>query len=208
LTRVALSMRMTEATGYKETRDSISHDWLARLAAWGMTPLLVPNLGQRVTALLVDLRPDVLVLTGGDDLGATSKRDATESALLAHALAAGLPVLGVCRGLQLINVHVGGRLVAVDGHAGKPHAVTIAPPWRGLYGASATVNSYHGQGVPKDGVGDGLVVAAADGNGRVEGLCHGEKPLAAVMWHPERQGGLAGDRQLLAGLAAGRMPWR
>ncbi len=201
-------MRVTAAERYRESRDSISHDWLARLAEWEMTPLPVPNLGERAAAYLADLRPDVLVLTGGDDIGATPLRDATENALLDHALAVGLPVLGVCRGLQVINVHHGGRVVAVDGHAGKPHAVIVAPLWRGLYGASATVNSFHGQGVAKDGIGDGLVATVTDGDGRVEALCHGDKPLAAVMWHPERQGGLAADRLLLTGLAAGRIPWR
>ena len=208
MTRVALTMRVTAADGYSESRDSISHDWTARLAEWEMTPLPVPNLGERMVAYLVDLRPDILVLTGGDDIGATPLRDATENALLDHAVAVGLPVFGVCRGLQVINVRRGGRLVAVDGHVGKPHTVTVAPLWRGLYGASVTVNSYHGQGVAKDGIGDGLVVTATDDYGRVEALCHREKALAAVMWHPERRGGLAGDRVLLAGLAAGRIPWR
>jgi gamma-glutamyl-gamma-aminobutyrate hydrolase PuuD len=207
LTRVALTMRVTEAAGYDEARDSISHDWLRRLGEWGMTPLLVPNVGDAASAYLDGLSPDVLVLTGGDDLGAMPERDATETRLLDHAFAAGLPVFGVCRGLQLINAHFKGRLVAVDGHAGEPHSISVTPPWQPIYGSTTTVNSYHDQGVPTDGVAGELMATATDEHGNVEGLCHPEKPLAAVMWHPERSGGLEGDRLLLACLAEGDLPW-
>ena len=206
--RVALTMRLTKAAGYDERRDSISHDWLKRLADWQMTPLLVPNRGDEAPAALDDLKPDVLVFTGGDDLGETPERDETETRLLDHALAAGLPVLGVCRGLQLINVHFGGSLIPVEGHAPEPHAVSISEPWHPLYGSSATVNSFHDQGVQADGLAGRLMVTATDAEGYVEGLCHPEKPLAAVMWHPERDGGLDGDRLLLTGLAGGNLPWQ
>ena len=202
--RVALTMRITEAADYPEPRDSISHDWMARLAEWRMTPLLVPNLGEEAPAVLDHLKPDILVFTGGDDLGATPVRDATETGLLDHALASGLPVLGVCRGLQLINTHFGGSLIPVEGHRARPHQVTVAEPWHHFYGPSATVNSFHDQGVAAETVGNGLTVTATDADGNVEGFYHPEKPLAAVMWHPEREGGLEGDRLLLTALAGGK----
>lgn len=202
--RVALTMRVTEADGPRESRDCISRDWIRRLAEWRMTPLLVPNLGFATVSLVECMNPDILVLTGGDNLGATPERDVTERALLDHALGSGLPVLGVCRGLQLINDHLGGRLVHIQGHAGAAHPVAVAEAWRVFYGATATVNSYHDLGVPADGVAAGLTVTAIDGDGHIEGFHHRDKPLAAVMWHPERQGGLNGDRRLLAALTAGR----
>ena len=195
--RVALSMRVTHETRYEESRDSISHDWLAHLASWRMTPLLIPNLIDSPEAYLESLAPDLLVLTGGGDPGATPERDATESRLLAHALARALPVLGVCRGMQMVNLHFGGRLATVEGHVAQPHPVQLAAAWQPLYGARVTVNSFHALGVAPDGLAQELVAFAHDADGNVEALHHAVRPLAAVMWHPERAEAPEGDRRLV-----------
>jgi hypothetical protein len=71
---VALSMRVTEAENYIEFRDSISHDWIARLDSWGFTAVPVPNGGDPI-ALLKELKPSLLILTGGEDLGVFPKRE-------------------------------------------------------------------------------------------------------------------------------------
>lgn len=201
-------MRITEAKAYPEPRDSISHDWLQRLAAWQMTPLLVPNLGSSAETVLDEMKPDVLILTGGDDLGETPERDEREARLLDHALAAGFPVLGVCRGLQLINTHFGGHLTDLEGHVAQPHAVSFAEAWQPFYGPSVKVNSYHRQGLTVGGLATGLTATATDAEGYVEGLCHPDMPLAAIMWHPERDKQLEGDRLLLTRLSDGNAPWQ
>ncbi|MEE9250004.1 MAG: gamma-glutamyl-gamma-aminobutyrate hydrolase family protein [Alphaproteobacteria bacterium] len=199
--RVALTMRVADATGYRESRDSISHDWLARLSDWNMTPVLVPNVLTEPGTYLDGLKADLLVLTGGDDPGAAPKRDATESRLLDHALGRNLPVLGVCRGMQLINLHFGGSLGQLEGHVARPHGVTVEPTWLGVYDAETTVNSFHDQGIPPGGLASGLAAAAFDPDGNVEALHHHSLPVAAVMWHPEREKPLAGDRRLMRKLA-------
>ncbi len=200
--RVALTMRVTQASGYVEPRDSISHDWLARLGEWGMTPLLMPNHLSAPESYLDGLGADLLVLTGGDDVGVTPERDAAEKKLLDHATSRGLAVFGVCRGMQLINLHLGGRLTPVDGHVAHPHAVSVDPRWRDRYEAETMVNSFHSQAVPADGLAPGLAAAARDGNGNVEAFFHQTLPMAAIMWHAERPGAPAGDRKLLEGLIA------
>lgn len=194
-------MRITEAAVYAEPRDSISHDWLNRLAAWGATPLLIPNIGIQAAPYLGALNADILVLTGGDDFGQTPKRDETEMALLNHALSTGLAVLGVCRGMQLINKQLGGSLCSVEGHVGTPHSVSFAGDWIEMYGPETEVNSYHETAIPADGVGTDLTATATDVNGHVEGFRHSDHPLAGIMWHPERDSGLEGDRRLMAALS-------
>ncbi|MBT5050988.1 MAG: C26 family cysteine hydrolase domain-containing family [Rhodospirillaceae bacterium] len=195
--KLGLSMRVTQAVKYDEARDSISHDWLARLRGWEITPVLIPNILADVPVYLETAGVDCLVLTGGDDLGATKQRDETETRLLEHAMLRSLPVLGVCRGLQLINDFCGGRSVAVTGHVATAHTVKFSESWAGFYGDQTSVNSYHNLGIEPAGVGASLAIAATDSEGFVEAVEHRDLPLAAIMWHPERTAAPDGDRALL-----------
>lgn len=212
-------------------------DYLDMLGRAGALPVLLsPAAGvepERAAALLVE-RVDALLLTGGVDMdparygqeahGETqqpdSARDAFEAALLARAADAGLPVLAVCRGVQVLNVARGGtlhqHLPDVVGHsahlpvAGQfaRHHVRVEPGSRlaAALGATACdVPTHHHQAV--DAVGRDLVPTAWAEDGVVEAL---EDPGAAflvgVQWHPEA----GDDPSLFAALvaAAGAAPQR
>ena len=118
------------------------------------------------------------------------------------ALAQGMPVLGICRGMQLLNVALGGDLIQhLDGetHKGPPgtytrHSVTVLPGTRlaAVLGTDAHTHSCHHQAPGR--VGDGLRVAATAEDGTIEAI---EDPVArhvlGVLWHPEEdeEGGAA-----------------
>lgn len=191
--RIALTMRVVEASGYVEPRDALAWDWALFLEAKGAIPLYVPNRLADPAAYLEALEPDLLILTGGDDPGTYPERDATETLLLERALEKNLPLLGVCRGIQLINAHFGGGLCKVTGHVAKPHGILVAGAPADCYSAEVEVNSYHNSGIAPEGVGAGLIPFARDAEGHVEGVLHPEKPLAAIMWHPERAAAPEGD---------------
>jgi putative glutamine amidotransferase len=152
------------------------------------------------------------VITGGYDLDPAAYgqqphpttdqprtgRDAWEFALLQGALDRRLPVLGICRGAQVLNVAVGGtlhqHLPDVLGHNGHRagNAVFTTLPVRtvagtrlaALLGESAEVRCYHHQAVAE--VGEGLVVSASDAYGVIEALeVPGDNFVLAVQWHPE-----------------------
>lgn len=155
-----------------------------------------------------------VVLTGGADVDPAvyrqppdgngvyeNDRDELELALLEEALAAEMPVLGICRGLQLINVHAGGTLHQhVPEHArydvppdARVHEIEFEAKSRlGLLYTGGTngvgrepiaVNSLHHQTVDK--VGADLIVSARDADGVVEGLELPGQDVLAVQWHPE-----------------------
>ncbi len=171
--------------------------------------------------LPVDLHPskvidrlDGVVLTGGTDvdparygqvahaelLGIETERDEFEWAILAGALERETPVLGICRGLQVINVFQGGTL---DQHVPEHARYDVAPNTEvhgvdfvsgsvlhSLYGDTHKVNSLHHQSVAE--VGQGLTVTGRDPEGGVEALEMGDSVLA-VQWHPEMMDGRATD---------------
>lgn len=204
---IAVSMRVTEAAGYDEPRDSISHDWIRFLARHNCVPLLIPNLLEDVEAFFHRFQPQAVVLTGGnsvctstangDDAAEASNarlRDEQERRILDYCSRTGLPVMGVCRGMQFLNHYYGGRieadLAAVDRstqHVASSHSVDLSRVAIAEMAGSSTieVNSFHDQGVLRDEVGDDLEPFATKGD-VVEGLIHRRLPQLAVQWHPER----------------------
>ncbi len=175
------------------------------LRAVGIEPVLIEPMIDSVDSLSGMAG---LMLTGGTDvdpalygqtLGPKSEvpdreRDALEQRLLREALEADIPVLAICRGMQLFNVtHPGGTLVQdMDGHKLPRNATHHAEIYQGtrlaqIFGAGVhTVNSRHHQAVAQ--VGEGLIVSAKSPDGVIEGL---ERPdlrfAVAVQWHPEDQ---------------------
>ncbi|OUO94300.1 gamma-glutamyl-gamma-aminobutyrate hydrolase family protein [Cloacibacillus sp. An23] len=176
----------------------------------GGVPAIVCGCGEEYLARLADAA-DGLFLTGGEDIESARYgmedgglcgrpdewRDGAELALCEIFAAARKPILGVCRGLQMINVYFGGTLVrdiekclGISHPDPGTHAVEIAEgSWlRCLFPPSFTANSYHHQAAGQPG--EGLKASAFSENGRViEALEHETLPIFAVQWHPERMTG-------------------
>ncbi|MCC5047908.1 gamma-glutamyl-gamma-aminobutyrate hydrolase family protein [Xanthomonas campestris] len=192
----------------------------AVVEAAGAQPVLLPSLQPPLDAGAWLQRLDGLLLTGAvsnvephhysdepswEGNPHDPARDATSLALIPQALARGLPVLAICRGLQEVNVALGGRLhqrvhevpgladhredrsAPLDIQYGPAHPVQLQPGgW--LAGLSDTaqvqVNSLHGQGIAT--LAAGLLVEATAPDGLIEAF-RGPGPgfLLAVQWHPE-----------------------
>ncbi len=185
--------------------------------AGGIAALLPPQPVDAEIASRVLDGLDGLIITGGRDVDPANygeqphpatdepvednrKRDAFEIALVHGAMRRGMPVLGICRGAQVINVALGGtlhqHLPDVIGHTHHQQgnavfstsAVRTVPGTRlaALIGESSHAQCYHHQAI--DRLGDGLIVSAQDSDGVIEAVeIPGESFVLAVQWHPEER---------------------
>lgn len=208
---------------WNQRADVLPAQYAAAVESTGGVPVLLPPSGPSAAASVV-ARLDGLVISGGADVdperygaaahprtaGWRPDRDVWETALLDAADAIGLPVLGVCRGMQVMAVHAGGALDQhvpdlVDHERHSPGAdefgeitVTTVAGTRlaGLVGDSLSVNCHHHQSV-RTHPGFDAVAHAADGT--LEAMeAPGNRFCVGVQWHPET----AADVGLLAGLVA------
>lgn len=202
--------------------------YVERVVAAGGVPVLLPPVPAAAAA--VDA-VDALVLAGGPDLdpgrygaaphAATGAprvdRDALEVAALHRALARGIPVLGVCRGAQLLNVALGGTLhqhlpdaLGHPGHNPSPGVfgttdVVLEPGSRvaAVLGEHSVGRCHHHQGVAD--LAPGLVVTGRAADGTIEAVEHtGHDFVVGVQWHPEQ----ADDLRLFTELVRRGRLWR
>jgi len=168
-------MRVVQAVDYHEPRDAISHDWITFLNDLEMTPVLIPNGLKNPCQHLEECMPNLLILTGGDDLDELAVRDKTEQNLSKAASVHNIPVLGVCRCMQLINAIFGGINCAIKGHVNAPHQIYYKHSWVDFFGRQSTVNSFHNTEIRLEDLGTGLRAMAVDEDGFVEGFDHAEE---------------------------------
>ena len=208
--------------GWQEHATLVPHAYVDRVAAAGGVPVVLPPVTGAERAIS---RLDGLLLSGGGDLDPSlyaahphprtarvdADRDAAELALVQAAFEAGLPVLGICRGLQLLNVVRSGTLlqhlpetVGHDGHAPAPavygqRAVRVTPGSRvaRILGRDALdVPCHHHQAIGR--LGAGLTATARSDDGVIEAVELDGYPFAiAVQWHPE----VSEDHSLFLALA-------
>ncbi|MDR0362647.1 MAG: gamma-glutamyl-gamma-aminobutyrate hydrolase family protein [Planctomycetota bacterium] len=181
---MAISMRGAVAD-YGERRDALASQWCVFLGTTlpGCVVVPIPNMADaaRLGTMTDELGLDALILSGGEDWGVYPARDATEQWLFDWASGRGHPVLGVCRGAQVINRLLGGALEPVDGHIAKRHPVRFAD------GSETEVNSYHGKGVVPGGLAPPLSTIAEARDGSVEAFDWPGRRVLGLMWHPERE---------------------
>ena len=189
--KIGISLRVVQAPNYDETRDALSQDWPSLLEELGFIPVFIPNTLGNLESFLKEVSLDGLVLSGGDNIGENQDRDETENKLLMYAIDKKIPVVGVCRGMQLINAYFGGKL-SIDTstiHLTKKHSIKITDEnFSSLFKSSSFhVNTYHKNMILTDKLGEGLKpFAIFSKDNSIEGLFHEKLPIIGVMWHPER----------------------
>ncbi|MBL8700446.1 MAG: gamma-glutamyl-gamma-aminobutyrate hydrolase family protein [Alphaproteobacteria bacterium] len=179
--RIAITQRVDVLADRGERRDALDQRWTSFLAACGGLVIPVPNRAPDAAAWAEALGIQSVLLSGGEDLadlgGPSPERDATEIALLAWAERRRVPVLAVCRGLQLLAYRAGARLRRLEGHIAVHHNIVAAT-------GPDHVNSFHSWGF--DEVPRAFRSLATAEDGSIEAMRHESLPITGIMWHPER----------------------
>lgn len=178
---VAITQRVSIVPAHGERRDCLDQAWTKFLWACGLLPVLLPNVVDAALRLCGGAGITGLVLTGGNDLtvlgGDAPERDAVENALLDLAETRGLPVLGVCRGMQVIQQRCAIPLRRVEGHVTGHQVIRVD-------GKPTGVNSYHRFAAFESRSPLGVWAVADDGV--VKAVQHADRSTTGIMWHPER----------------------
>ena len=101
--KIGISTRLVKYEKYDEKRDIISHDWINFFNDLNFIPVLIPNLLNDVENFLDLMNLDGIILSGGDNIGDFPERDKTENKIIEFCIRKNTPLIGICRGMQIIN---------------------------------------------------------------------------------------------------------
>lgn len=178
---VGITARVDINNEHQERRDCLDQRWMSFLNRCGIQAVILPNNSSSLSLLH---RLDGVILSGGNTLvkygGSAPERDALEREIISWATVHKFPLMGVCRGMQVMIDYAGGILIETPSHVAKRHPLKFSDT-----GISRTVNSYHSFGstaAPQD-----YEVCARSDDNIIEAMKHKTLPFYGIMWHPERE---------------------
>lgn len=177
--KIMITQRVEILPDINERRDALSQEWVSLSSSCDFLPILSPNALPVVEKMLQELNIGGIILSGGNNLvsygGDAPERDQLEHFLIEYAIKHETPLLGVCRGMQMLLDHFGTRLIPVEHHVRTNHALDNGD----------TVNSFHSFGAMCCDL--PLRATWFSQDGVVEGVQHTKYPwIRGIMWHPER----------------------
>lgn len=182
--KIIYTQRVEIVESYGERRDCADVEIAKLIWECGFLPVPINNIPQRVQEFFEQVKPDGIILTGGNNLaeygGNAPERDETEKRMIAYGIKNDIPIYGFCRGMQMIADYFGAKLAKVANHAAVRHRLEGSGLWNGR-----TVNSFHNMAV-KD-ITDDLIIEARSEDGVIEAICVRDKRIYGTMWHPERE---------------------
>jgi len=196
--KIGLTQRVIENKEYTDFYDALDQRWYDLLQKFNYLPIPLPNLKpENAEDLLGSLKLDGIILTGGETIldypeqifkdtfvDPFQKRDYFEFKVIDNFIKSKKPVLGVCRGMQLLNIFFGGSLSKISQHdKGVKHKIYFQDNNKF---PRDIVNSYHNYGITPSDLANDLLEIAIDENKNIESFKHKELPIYGIMWHPER----------------------
>ena len=173
---------------YKGYIDFLDHYWIDYFGKKKSDYNLIPNniyLSEKILKKI-----NLLILTGGNDIISNKKESLTrnkiEKNLIKKAIKKKIPILGICRGAQLLNISFGGKIKKVRNQMRTRHNVYIIKNDI-IKKKVLNVNSFHNFGIKKNNLSKKFVKIAFDKEKNIEMFVSKKHKIIGVMWHPERE---------------------
>ncbi len=190
--KIILTQRVDYKKEYEEHRDAIDQNLIKLIRQLKCLPYTIPNnlfskkdsnqeKKNIIDSWVSNMNFSGIILSGGNDLGEYSSRDTTELLLLEYAKNNKIPVLGICRGMQLMAQFFGTGLVKVKNHVAVKNSLKFEENI--LF--PKIVKCFHNYAIsscPK-----GFKINARSEDGNIEAISHNSLPFEGFMWHPERE---------------------
>jgi len=190
--KIAISQRLQEIVEYNETREALDVRWGQLLYSANLIPVAIPTLIP-IETFLKEVKVDGFILSGGNDLSQVTQshlsktRDNLERKIIQFSIDKKIPLLGVCRGMQIIGNYFGLTLKPINNHSGTSHEIQYLishDPLIDLLIMNVKRNSYHDYAL--ENTNSDLLTVARSMDGAIEAIKHKNFPIFAHMWHPER----------------------
>ena len=180
---IIINQRTDRFGKFKEKRDNLDIRFTKFILKIGMVPLLIPNDKKIIKHFLnSSIKIKGIILSPGGDPRIKDDRSYVENKLIKHAIRRKLPLLGLCRGAQKLNLYFGGTIKKVRGHVRKNHRID----GKIIKSKKMKVNSYHDYGIKIKDLSEKFNVLAFAGDKTVECFENQSKNILGIMWHPER----------------------
>ena len=196
--KIGISCRIDEEESYNEVRNSLSVDWISYFNSLKYDPIIIPCGLSNINEYLNNFDLDGIILSGGNNINPKlyhsdykmdsvyEFRDSSEFDIINYALKNKLPLLGVCRGMSIINIYFNGSLTHnIKNHVNINHKLVINK-FLDYFDKEIFVNSFHNHGIKSSNLGSNLNVFAKSEDGFIEGIYNLDKLIFGVQWHPER----------------------
>ena len=172
---------------HKTYIDFIDHYWINYFKLKKISFFSIPNIANYKENFSKN-KIRLVILPGGNDLYSKDKiskiRLKVEFKLIKYALKNNIPILGICRGMQVLNLFFKGKQNRIYGHMRTNHKIYFENK---IFGKKLMyVNSFHNFGIPLKKMSNKFNVIALDKDKNVEIFKHKTKKILGLMWHPER----------------------
>jgi N5-(cytidine 5'-diphosphoramidyl)-L-glutamine hydrolase len=179
--KIFITQRIDKIGKFNEVRDNLDIRFQSILTKLKMIPIIIPNNFYLTKKILKVIKANGIILSPGGDPRKKDERYKSELLLISYAKKNNVPLLGICRGAQALNIYFGGKIKKMKNHVRKSHELKGV-----LSKKKINSNCFHDYGINKECLGKNLEILAYTKDESIECFKHKKKQIMGIMWHPER----------------------